>query len=65
MTVWPTAAALGADVEGVDLAQEQPPAKVAAIKEAWSDHLVLRFRGQHLGDDRLMHRSQIKGDRLF
>ncbi|MFZ3235553.1 MAG: TauD/TfdA family dioxygenase [Stellaceae bacterium] len=61
-TVRPTTAALGADVEGVDLAQSLPPAAVAAIKQAWSDHLVLRFRGQHLDDDRLMRFSALFGE---
>ncbi len=62
VTVRPTGAALGADIEGVDLARPLPPAAVAAIKEAWSDHLVLRFRGQHLGDDQLMRFSALFGD---
>ncbi len=62
ITVRPTGAALGADVEGVDLAQALPPATVDAIKEAWSDHLVLRFRGQHLDDDQLMRFSALFGE---
>ena len=43
--VRPTGAALGADIEGVDLSRRSP-GSVAAIKQAWGDHLVLRFRGQ-------------------
>ena len=57
-----TGAALGADVEGVDLAQELSPETVDAIKRAWSDHLVLRFRGQHLDDDQLMRFSAYFGE---
>ena len=60
--VQPTGAALGADVEGVDLAQELSPETVDAIKRAWSDHLVLRFRGQHLDDDQLMRFSAYFGE---
>ncbi len=58
----PTGAALGADIEGVDLAQPLSSATVAAIKQAWSDHLVLRFRGQQLDDDRLMRFSALFGE---
>ncbi len=62
VTVKPTGAALGADIEGVDLAQPLPPASVGMIKQAWSDHLVLRFRGQHLDDDQLMRFSALFGE---
>jgi alpha-ketoglutarate-dependent taurine dioxygenase len=65
ITVRRTGAALGADIEGVDLALELPSATVDAIKEAWSDHLVLRFRGQHLDDDRLMRFSALFGELDF
>jgi taurine dioxygenase len=58
----PAGAALGADVEGVDLAQELGPETVDAIKQAWADHLVLRFRGQRLDDDQLMRFSAYFGE---
>jgi taurine dioxygenase len=60
--VRPTGAALGADIGGVDLAQELSPETVDAIKQAWSDHLVLRFRGQRLDDDQLMRFSAYFGE---
>ena len=60
--VRPTGAALGADIEGVDLAQKLAPETVNAIKGAWSGHLVLRFRGQHLDDDQLMRFSAHFGE---
>jgi taurine dioxygenase len=63
--VRPTGAALGADIEGVDLGQPLSPTTVAAIKNAWSDHLVLRFRGQHLDDDQLMRFSALFGELDF
>src|SRR5438445_7125082 len=53
----PTGAALGADIEGVDLAGPLRPETVAVIKAAWGEHLVLRFRGQRLSDDDLMRFS--------
>jgi len=52
-TVAPTGAALGADIENVDLAAPLDDAAFAVIRDAWRDHLVLRFRGQSLDDDRL------------
>src|SRR5437764_6251342 len=58
----PTGAALGADIEGVDLAGPLTPETVAAIKQAWGDHLVLRFRGQRLSDDDLMRFSHQFGE---
>jgi taurine dioxygenase len=60
--VRPTGAALGGDIEGVDLAGALPPETVAAVKDAWSKHLVLRFRGQRLGDDDLMRFSRQFGE---
>ncbi|HEY2537909.1 MAG TPA: TauD/TfdA family dioxygenase [Stellaceae bacterium] len=62
VTVRPTGAALGADIDGVDLAQPLAPAAVEAIKQAWADHLVLRFHGQHLDDDQLMRFSALFGE---
>jgi taurine dioxygenase len=62
MAVQPTGAALGADIEGVDLAGALPPETVAAIRQAWADHLVLRFRGQTLSDEDLMRFSRHFGE---
>src|SRR5580658_4721654 len=58
----PTGAALGADIEGVDLAGALSPETMNAIKRAWGDHLVLRFRGQLLSDDDLMRFSRQFGE---
>jgi taurine dioxygenase len=62
VSVRPTGAALGADIEGVDLAQTLSAATIEAIKQAWSDHLVLRFRSQRLDDDQLMRFSAHFGE---
>jgi taurine dioxygenase len=62
ITVRPTGAALGADIEGVDLAGALSAETVAAIKAAWSQHLVLRFRGQVLDDEALMRFSRHFGE---
>jgi taurine dioxygenase len=57
-----TGAALAADIEGVDLAAALAPETVAAIKQAWGDNLVLRFRGQELADDDLLRFSRQIGE---
>ncbi len=62
VTVRPTGAALGADIEGVDLAQQLSRETADAIKQAWSDNLVVRFRGQRLDDDQLMRFSAHFGE---
>jgi taurine dioxygenase len=45
VTVVPSGKALGADIKGVDLTRPLPADQAEAVKQAWSDHLVLRFRG--------------------
>ena len=42
--------------------QELAPEAVEAIEQAWSDNLVLRFRGQRLDDDQLMRFSAHFGE---
>ena len=48
VAVRPIGKTLAADIEGVDLAGALSPELMAEIKQAWADHLVLRFRGQRL-----------------
>jgi taurine dioxygenase len=60
--VRPTGAALGADIDGVDLSQDLSAETVEAIKQAWADYLVLRFRSQRLDDDQLMQFSAHFGE---
>jgi taurine dioxygenase len=62
VTVRPTGAALAADIDGVDLSRPLSAETVAAIKQAWADNLVLRFRGQRLSDDDLMRFSRHFGE---
>jgi taurine dioxygenase len=45
-TVRASGAALGADVCDIDLNAPLCAEQVAAVKAAWAEHLVLRFRGQ-------------------
>ncbi len=57
-----TGEALGADIEGVDLAGALAPEAIAAVKAAWAQHLVLRFRGQRLADEDLLRFSRQFGE---
>jgi taurine dioxygenase len=61
LEVRPNAAALGAEIKGVDL-RAIDDALFAAIHRAWIDHLVLLFRGQTLSDDELIAFSRRFGD---
>lgn len=53
IAVTPSGCALAADVHGVDLGQTLSSADLRTILDAWSQHLVLRFRGQVLTDTQL------------
>ena len=48
MVIVPVGAALGARVEGVDLARNLDEQTIAAIRSAFLDHQVLVFPGQDL-----------------
>jgi taurine dioxygenase len=61
IVVRPTGAALGAEVDGIDLRRIDADA-VAAIHRAWLDHQVLLFRGQQLTDAALTLFSRHFGD---
>ena len=61
ITVTPTGAALGAEVDGIDL-RRITDADFAAMYRAWLEHQVLLFRGQTLNDDDLIAFSRRFGD---
>lgn len=46
--VEPLSGALGAEIKGLDLSRELDERQVAALREAWREHLVLVFRDQDL-----------------
>lgn len=54
--------ALGAEIGGVDLSSDLPEETIVAIRQAWREHLVLRFRGQSLGDAQLLAFSRRFGE---
>lgn len=62
ITVTTLAPALGAEISGVDLRQALTPEALAEIRQAWADHLVLRFRGQELSDPQLLELSRCFGE---
>ena len=45
---------LGAEIEGVDVGGPLEAGTIAAIRQAWLEHLVLVFRGQALDDAALV-----------
>ena len=55
-------AALGAEVDGLDLAKPLPPAASEAIEAAWRERLVVVFRGQNLSDPQLIAFSKNFGE---
>ena len=62
MRVTKLAEALGAQIDGVDLAQPLSDEDYFRIRKTWLEHLVLRFRGQSLTDPQLMAFSQRFGE---
>lgn len=60
-TATPLAAALGAEIDGLDLHRPLVDADLAALKAAWANHLVLRFRDQALSDPQLLAFSRLLG----
>lgn len=57
----PLASALGAEVSGIDLCAPIDEPLLAELRQAWADHLVLRFRGQRLSDPQLLAFSRLLG----
>lgn len=51
ISVAPLATACGAEIDGVDLAEDLAPEVFAEIRQAFHDHLVIFFRDQHLTPD--------------
>ena len=59
--VVPSAAALGAEVRGIDLSAPVRDDIKATLRQAWSEHLVLLFRAQDIDDDQLLAAAGIFG----
>jgi taurine dioxygenase len=65
ITVSPFAAGLGADIDGVDIRQPLSREDRDAIRAAWLDNLVLRFRGQPMNDAQHMALTRQFGELEF
>jgi taurine dioxygenase len=63
--VSPFAAGCGADISGVDLREKLSTADRDAIRKAWLDNLVLRFRGQKMTDAQHMAFTRQFGELEF
>lgn len=62
ISVAPVAGALGARIDGVDLASDLQPETVVEIRRAWLEHLVVFFRDQALGPDEFLSFAQRIGE---
>src|SRR5580658_10613638 len=65
VTVSPFAAGLGADISGVDIREPLSTVDRDAIRKAWLDNLVLRFRGQKMTDAQHMAFTRQFGELEF
>jgi alpha-ketoglutarate-dependent taurine dioxygenase len=63
--VSPFAAGCGADISGVDIREPLEPADRDAIRKAWLDNLVLRFRGMPMTDAQHMAFTRQFGELEF
>jgi taurine dioxygenase len=61
LEVVPTGKAVGAEIRGVDLSKPVPAALADALRDAWTEHLVLLFRDQKLEPDDYMAAASIFG----
>ena len=52
---------IGAEIKGIDLNKKQTPQTVAALKQAWLDHIVLLFRKQDLTQEAQLRATEIFG----
>lgn len=57
----PTGSAVGAEIQGVDLARPVPEETKAIMRKAWADHLVLLWRNQSLPDISFLDAARMFG----
>src|SRR5215467_8423652 len=65
VAVLPFDAGLGADIRGVDISRPLTPFERDAIRGAWLNHLVLRFREQPMTDEQHMAFTRHFGELEF
>jgi len=54
LEIRPISGAIGAEIGGIDLAEELDADAIAAIRHAWLEHLVIFFRGQQLATEQFL-----------
>ena len=52
---------IGAEIKGINLNKEQTPQTIAALKQAWLDHVVLLFRRQTLTQEAQLRATEFFG----
>jgi taurine dioxygenase len=57
----PLSDALGAEVRNIDLSRKLDADTIAALRQAWLDHLILLFRGQDLSEEQLVEATAMFG----
>ncbi len=62
LDIRPLSGALGAEILGIDLAQDLSDAAVAAIRAAWLEHGVVFFRGQTLDPQQFLAAARRFGE---
>ena len=62
MEVVPTGKAIGAEIRGVDLSIPVPEDVADAMRQAWTDHLVLLIRNQRLEPENYMDAARVFGE---
>jgi taurine dioxygenase len=62
LEIVPSGKALGAEIRGVDLSKPVPEDLAQALRDAWTEHLVLLFRDQKLTTDQYCAAARIFGE---
>ncbi len=61
LKIVPTGAAVGAEIQGMDLSLPIPDDVKEVLRQAWAKHMVIVWRDQKINDDQLMALSGIFG----
>jgi len=62
LEVVPLSKHIGAEIRGIDLRDKLDDETIAAIHQAWLDHIVLLFRGQSFSQEDLLRVSECFGE---
>mgnify|MGYP003388816998 CR=1 FL=1 len=62
LTIRKLSPAIGAEIQDIDLNEDQTAETIAAINQAWFDNIILLFRGQNLSPERQVHVTKWFGE---